>query len=146
MRQRTLGGRRKLLQRVLSCEDRAIRKDPRGIALYFFVDADLRLTLSIRIRAFYIWKVLRSRTEQCLGTLTMRAPEGAVKDGAATLEALGEGIELIGSRRDHKRGEHAEDNEQEEYAPKDKDASLHRKSIAPPENCYNAADEVPPAP
>ena len=49
----------------------------------------------------------------------MRAPEGTVKDRAASLKALREGIELIGPRRDHKRREHAEDDEQEEYAPKD---------------------------
>ena len=76
----------------------------------------------------------------------MRAPEGTVKDRAASLKALREGIELIGPRRDHKGGEHAEDDEQDKNAPKDENAFLHRESIAPPENCYNAADEVPPAP
>ena len=141
MRQRTLGGRRELLQRVLSCEDCAVRKDPCGVALDFFVDTNLRLALSIRIRAFYIRKILGCRAKHRLCTLTMRAPKGTIEDRAATLEALREGIELIGPRRDHERGEHAEDDEQEEYAPKDKDASLHRESIAPPENCYNAADE-----
>src|SRR3989338_6589620 len=101
-RQRTVGLLRKFLERTLTRQNAAIGEYPRRIIIDALLFAHRKLTGAVGRGALDIRKELRCRAKHTLGGLAVRAPKCAIKDGAAVLDALREGIELIRPRRYHK--------------------------------------------